>query len=124
VPGVPAEIELVAAMVLVGAPLAGNYLFPSVLTADIIDDDSARTGMRREATFYGAQNFVEKTATSVAPLILVLLLLLGDTAEDPLGIRLVGPVAGLIAAVGYFVFRSYELPDQVPARVLPLTPAG
>jgi GPH family glycoside/pentoside/hexuronide:cation symporter len=124
VPGVPAEAELIAAMVLVGAPLAGNYLFPSVLTADIIDDDSARTGMRREATFYGAQNFVEKTATSVAPLILVLLLLLGDTAADPLGIRLVGPVAGLIAAVGYFVFRRYELPDQVPGRVVPLTPAG
>jgi glycoside/pentoside/hexuronide:cation symporter, GPH family len=124
VPGIPAEAELIAAMVLVGAPLAGNYLFPSVLTADIIDDDSARTGMRREATFYGAQNFVEKTATSVAPLILVLLLLLGDTADDPLGIRLVGPVAGLIAAVGYLVFRRYELPDQIPARVAPLTPAG
>jgi GPH family glycoside/pentoside/hexuronide:cation symporter len=119
IPGVPAEAELIAAMVIVGAPLAGNYLFPAVLTADIIDDDSVRTGLRREATFYGAQNFVEKTATSFAPLILVLLLLLGDTAENPLGIRLVGPVAGLIAATGYLVFRRYELPDQVPARVLP-----
>jgi glycoside/pentoside/hexuronide:cation symporter, GPH family len=119
VPGIPAEAELVAVMVIVGAPLAGNYLFPAVLTADIIDDDSVRTGLRREATFYGAQNFVEKTATSLAPLILVLLLFLGDTAEDPLGIRLVGPVAGLIAAIGYLVFRRYELPDQVPARVLP-----
>jgi GPH family glycoside/pentoside/hexuronide:cation symporter len=122
VPGVPAEAELIVAMVIVGAPLAGNYLFPAVLTADIIDDDSTRTGLRREATFYGAQNFVEKTATSVAPLILVLLLLLGDTADNPLGIRLVAPVAGLIAATGYLVFRRYELPDQVPARVAPITP--
>jgi GPH family glycoside/pentoside/hexuronide:cation symporter len=123
VPGVPAEAELIAAMVIVGAPIAGNYLFPAVLTADIIDDDSARTGLRREATFYGAQNFVEKTATSLAPLILVLLLLFGDTADDPLGIRLVGPVAGVIAAMGYLIFRRYELPDQVPARVIPVTPA-
>lgn len=119
VPGLPAEVELVVAMVIVGAPLAGNYLFPATLTADIIDDDSVRLGLRREATYYGAQNFVEKTATSLAPLLLVLLLLLGDTADDPLGIRLVGPVAGLIVAIGYLVFRRYELPDQVPARVPP-----
>jgi GPH family glycoside/pentoside/hexuronide:cation symporter len=123
VPGIPVEVALVLLMVLVGLPVAGNYLFPAPLTADIIDYDSVRTGMRREATYYGAQNFVEKTATAVVPLLLFALLLFGDTEENPLGIHLVGPVAGVIVLGGYFVFRHYDLPDEVPGRELPATPA-
>jgi GPH family glycoside/pentoside/hexuronide:cation symporter len=122
---IPTEVALVALMVLVGLPVAGNYLFPAPLTADIIDYDSTRTGMRREATYYGSQNFVEKTATAVVPLLLFLLLLAGDSEADPLGIHLVGPVAGVIVLGGYFVFRGYDLPDEVPGRELPpTTPAG
>ncbi len=113
VPGLPAEVQILVVVVAVGAPLAGLYLFPATLTADIVDDDSARTGQRREATYYGAQNFVEKTATAVSPLLLALVLELGSTAEDPLGIRLVGPVAGLLVLVAWLLFRSYRLPDQV-----------
>jgi glycoside/pentoside/hexuronide:cation symporter, GPH family len=112
VPLVPAEAELLLLMVVVGVPIAGNYLFPPILTADIIEDDSARTGLRREATYYGAQNFVEKTATSFAPLFLVLLLLLGDTSDSTLGIRLVGPAAGAVTLFGYLIFRRYDLPDK------------
>lgn len=116
VPGIPREPQIVFLMALVGLPLAGVYLFPQTLTADICDDDALRTGLRREATFYGTQNVVEKTATSVAPLLLAALLLLGDTADDPLGIRLAGPVAGLIVLAGLFVFRRYDLPDEVRPR--------
>lgn len=113
VPGVPLEAEVLVVMVVIGAPLAGVFLFPATLTADIVDDDGLRTGMRREATYYGAQNFVEKTATSVSPLILALLLTFGDSAEDPLGIRLVGPAAALLVFIGYLVFRLYKLPDEI-----------
>jgi GPH family glycoside/pentoside/hexuronide:cation symporter len=112
IPIVPAEAELLLLMVALGVPIAGNYLFPATLTADIVEDDSARTGLRREATYFGAQNLVEKTATSFAPLFLVLLLLLGDTSDDTLGIRLVGPVAAAVALVGYLIFRRYDLPDE------------
>jgi GPH family glycoside/pentoside/hexuronide:cation symporter len=113
VPGLPKELQIVVVVAAVGAPLAGLYLFPATLTADIVDDDSAHTGMRREATYYGTQNFVEKTATAVAPLLLALVLQLGSSAEDPLGIRLVGPLAGLLVLVAWLLFRSYRLPDQV-----------
>jgi GPH family glycoside/pentoside/hexuronide:cation symporter len=117
VPRIPDEAQIIVFMALVGLPLAGVYLFPQALTADICDDDAQRTGMRREATYYGAQNVVEKIATSVTPLLLAGLLLLGDTGDDPLGIRLVGPVAALLVLAGLLVFRRYELPDEAaPAR--------
>jgi Na+/melibiose symporter-like transporter len=101
-------------MVVVGLPIAGNYLFPAPLTADIIDYDALQTGLRREATYYGAQNFVEKTTSALTPLLLGALLLLGQTAEDPLGIRLAGPAAALLVLAAWLVFRRYDLPDDVP----------
>jgi GPH family glycoside/pentoside/hexuronide:cation symporter len=114
-PAIPEAAQLIALMAVVGVPVAGVYLFPAALTADIVDDDGLRTGMRREAIYYGTQNFVEKTAGSLAPLLLAGLLLLGNTADNPLGIRLVGPVAGLVVLLGYLPFRRYELPDEVLA---------
>ena len=119
VPGIPETVQVLPAVAVIGAPLAGVYLFPSALTADIADYDTVRTGLRREGVYFGTQNFVEKTTTSATPLILSALRLLGDTAEDPLGIRLVGPVAGALVLVGYVVFRGYDLPDEV----LPPAPA-
>ena len=113
VPGIPAIVQVLVIMVVVGAPQAGVYLFPAALTADLADHDTVATGMRREATYFGAQNFVEKAAGALSPLLLASLLTLGNTAADPWGIRLVGPLAGLLVLAGYTMFRSYRLPDEM-----------
>jgi GPH family glycoside/pentoside/hexuronide:cation symporter len=115
IPHVPAAAEIVAIMALAGLPVAGIYLFPATLTADIIDYDYLRTGMRREATYYQLHSFVEQITTSLAPAFLAGLLILGDTASNPLGVRLVGPAAGLLVLIGYLVFRRYDLSDDVLA---------
>jgi GPH family glycoside/pentoside/hexuronide:cation symporter len=113
-PGIPVGAQLVLGMVAAGLPIAGNYLFPAPLTADIIDYDELRTGLRREATYYGAQNFVEKTTSALAPLLLGALLTLGRTADNPLGVRLAGPLAAVVVLVAWLSFRKYDLPDDVP----------
>jgi GPH family glycoside/pentoside/hexuronide:cation symporter len=115
VPVVPAEAQLVLLIALVGVPLAGAYLFPAALTADIIDEDESRSGLRREATYFGAQNLVEKTVTALTPLLLGLLLVLGRTTENSAGVRLAGLVAGAIVFCGYLVFRRYRLEDDPAA---------
>ena len=115
VPGVPKAAQILVVMALAGLPVAGVYLFPAPLTADIIDYDSLRTGFRREATYYQLHSFVEQIATSLAPAFLAGLLLLGDTAANPLGIRLTGPAAAVLVLVGYLAFRRYDLPDDVRA---------
>jgi hypothetical protein len=63
--------------------------------------------------FYATQNLFEKTAASFSPLLLSLLLLLGDSAMNPTGIRLVGPLAGAFAFLGFWMFRNYRLPSTV-----------
>lgn len=118
-PGIPVEAQLVLAAIVAGLPIAGNYLFPAPLIADIVDYDGIRTGLRREATYYGAQNFVEKTTSALAPLVLGLLLELGRTADDPLGVRLVGPVAGVLVLAGFLAFRRYDLSDDVLRTATP-----
>jgi hypothetical protein len=56
---------------------------------------------------------MEKWGNSLFAPILAALLLLGETADNPLGIRLVGPVAGVAAFIGLMFFRGYRLPDEV-----------
>jgi GPH family glycoside/pentoside/hexuronide:cation symporter len=118
-PGIPREAQVLVAAALIGAPIGAHFLFPVPLTADVIDDDSTKTNQRREATYLGASSFVERTATSIAPLVIVLLRLLGDTRGHTLGVRLVGPVGGLIIFGAYFLFRAYDVPDEVLERVQP-----
>ena len=93
--------------------MAGVNLLPRAITADITDYDELRTGMRLEGMFYATQNLFEKMGSSLAPLLLGLILLLGDTVSNPMGIRLVGPVAGVIAFFGYWTFRGYRLPGTI-----------
>jgi glycoside/pentoside/hexuronide:cation symporter, GPH family len=123
IPGIPVLAQVLVVLALVGAPMAAVFVFPGPMVADICDDDALRTGMRREGSFYGSLAFCEKLAGSFAPLLLGVILLLGNTAANPLGIRLVGPAAGLIVLAGYLSFRSYRLESPALISVSPF-PAG
>ncbi|HJO02699.1 MAG TPA: MFS transporter [Acidobacteriota bacterium] len=112
IPG-PAIAQALVFAALIGVPLAAVQTFPNALIADITDYDTLQTGMRREATYYATQAMFEKVASAFAPALLALLLFVGSTVENPLGVRLVGPVAGAATLVGYLVFRRYWLPDTV-----------
>lgn len=112
-PAIDPMVQAVVFALLIGIALAPAQTFPNALIADITDYDTVRTGLRREGTFYATQATIEKIAGAAGPGILIALLALGSTAEDPLGIRLVGPVAGILTLAGYFVFRRYWLPDVV-----------
>jgi len=118
-PWIPKEVQILVATALVAAPIGAHFLFPVPLTADVIDHDSGRTNLRREATYLGASTFVERMATSFAPPLLVLLRLLGDTPGRTLGVRLVAPVGGLIVLAGWLLFRAYDIPDEVRIRIPP-----
>lgn len=118
VPGIGVMAQSIVFVALAGLPLAAVFTFPNAIIADIIDYDEVRTGMRREALYYGAQNVVEKWTGALMFPIFAGVLLLGETPDNPLGIRLVGPIAGIMALLGWLSFRHYWLPDHVtPAAV-------
>ncbi len=115
---------------IAGLPMAAVFMLPKGLTADIADYDAMLTGERREAMFYATQNFFEKVTFALPPAFLALVLLLGDTTEDPLGLRLAPVLAGLLALMGIVLWHRYRLPDTVnretvaAAGLLPRAPAG
>ena len=113
VPVVPKLAQGILLAFLAGIPMAGVNLLPKAITADITDYDHIRTGMRREGMFYATQNLFEKIGSSFSPLVLAIVLRLGDTTANPLGLRMVGPAAGAIAFLGYWLFRGYRLPSTV-----------
>ena len=100
-------------MFIAGMPMAAVFLLPKGLTADIADYDALVRGERREAMFYATQNFFEKVTYALPPLLLSLVLQLGDSADDPLGIRLAPLVAGILVLVGFVLWPRYRLPDTV-----------
>jgi len=118
IPVIPRAVQAFLFVPFLGVPMAAVFTFPNALMADIIDYDELRTGMRREAMYYGTQATLEKMASALFPAILAGLLVLGGTAEDPLGIRLVGPVAGLAVLLAFFSFHGYRLPDTVSAETV------
>lgn len=96
-----------------GLPMAAVFLLPKAITADITDYDEMLTGERREALFYSTQNFFEKITFALPPLLLSLVLLLGDSPDDSLGIRLAPVLAGALAMAGFILWPRYKLPDTV-----------
>ena len=98
---------------IAGLPMAAVFMLPKGLTADIADYDAMLTGERREALFYATQNFFEKVTFALPPALLALVLLLGDTTENPLGIRLAPVLAGVLALLGVTLWHRYRLPDTV-----------
>ena len=106
VPGVPPLVQGMIFMAPVGLAMAGVFVFPNAIMADIIDYDATRTGERREGVYYAAQNLIETLVGALHALALAGLLLLGGTAEDPLGLRLVGPVAAAGIFLGWLIFRG------------------
>jgi GPH family glycoside/pentoside/hexuronide:cation symporter len=121
VPGIDPTLQTFFFAAFIGLPMAAVFTFPNAIMADIIDYDAIRTGMRREAMYYGSQATLEKAAAALYPPILAGLLVIGSTVENPLGIRLVGPVAGLLSLMAYSFFRGYRLPDTVTPETLELS---
>ena len=100
-------------MFIAGMPMAAVFLLPKGLTADIADYDALVRGERREAMFYSTQNFFEKITYALPPLLLSLVLQLGDSTENPLGIRLAPVMAGLLVLAGATLWPRYRLPDTI-----------
>ena len=102
--GIPGSVLGFALMALLGFPYSGLMVIPNVLVSEIIDDDYKRFAVRREAMFFGVQGLVNKLATAFASFAVgVLHDILGSTANQPLGITVVAPIAAAFSLVGFFV---------------------
>lgn len=115
-PGLPPTVQGVAYIALVGVPMAALFVLPNPIIGDIVDYDETRTGLRREGVYFGVEETLNKLGFALSTLIFgVVLDTFGFSTAQPLGIRLIGPIAGLAVLVGLVIFtRGYRLPDRIP----------
>ncbi len=107
---IPVHLQGMTFIAAAGIPLAGLFILPNALLADITDEDERNTGQRREAVYYGMQGLVMKGTIGLSALVLGLQLeTFGYSADSYLGILLIGPVAALCLLAGFFIFRLYPL---------------
>jgi GPH family glycoside/pentoside/hexuronide:cation symporter len=93
---------------LAALPVAVISVLQRPMIADVIDHDEALSGLRREALYNGMEGLFTRSASGLAWVVASLLFaFFGNTMDNPLGILLCGPVAGVILAVGVFLFRKY-----------------
>jgi GPH family glycoside/pentoside/hexuronide:cation symporter len=95
---------------LAGIPVATLFVLPNAMIADLVDYDENLTGSRREAMYFGMQGLMTKFAIALSFIVSGFLFrTFGYSAAAPLGILLLGPVAGVFVLAGLLIFRKYPI---------------
>lgn len=98
---------------LLSVPIAAHLVLPMAILSDIIDYDRKNSGERKEGIYFSAQGFLQKMATALSMGIMGLLFqYFGCEEGNHLGINLLGPICGILAFIGYLIFRHYPLDRQ------------
>jgi GPH family glycoside/pentoside/hexuronide:cation symporter len=104
-PGPSPLLQVALLVAVLGITMSAAFVLPPALMADIIDHDEEVTGHRREAVYYGTEQGAQKIGIALSTVILTQVLeTFGNTQDEPLGIRLIGPIAAVLIAVGFLVF--------------------
>lgn len=97
-----------AVMGLAGIPLAGLFIIPDTLTAAVSDLEEKLSGQRREGMYFGTHGLVHKITLGLSTLVAAMLMhFYGQTAAQPLGLQLTGPVAAIFILIGLLIFSRY-----------------
>ena len=110
-PGAPGDafnlVVCIGALGLFGIPAAALMVLPHVVVSQLIDADAKRTGSSRAAMFFGVQGLLTKWVYGLSTWCFTFLLAsYGNSAQEPWGVVLVGPVAGALCllSLGFYAF--------------------
>jgi len=128
-PGDPGDTFNVGIIVFLtamkGLSIAGFMILPTVMLGQLIDLDESRTGANRAAMFYGVQGLFTKWVYAAAAAILSFLLsAYGRSAAEPLGVQLIGPVAGAFCLIGaglYFLYPEHQVREEAGQPFTPMS---
>ena len=91
-----------------GLAIAGIMILPTVILGQLIDLDQARTGTGRAAMYYGVQGLMTKWVYAASAAVMSYLLsAYGRSAAEPLGVLLIGPVAGGLCLIAAGFYACY-----------------
>ena len=110
--GASAAWQGYALIALAGPPIAGLFVLPNAILADIAEEHGRATGHRSEGMFFALQGLVFNGTTSLAAVALgVLLERFGYAPGNALGLRIVPAVAAVSVVLGALVFTRF--PERI-----------
>ena len=111
IPAAP-EILLYALGIAAAFPLAVFGILPNALIGDVVE----REGPELSGMFYGLRAFVMKVGIAGANLLFPSLLLLGKSAENPIGVQATAWSALLFCIGGWYFFSKFR---EAPPVITP-----
>lgn len=103
------EFQIYALVILVAVPLAALNILPIAILADVIEEDSRRTGENKEAIYFAVRYFFVKIAQTLGIAFFAMFLIYGKDVGNDLGVRLngvLGFVLCLLASLAFTRFRD------------------
>jgi GPH family glycoside/pentoside/hexuronide:cation symporter len=113
----PLRAQGILWITLQAVAMAGVTMLPPAFGAEVTDYDEDLTGQRREGTYYATWGLLDQVINGVASAMLPLILLLGRSQSDPqgpLGVRLIGPLSGIMMFAAFLIFLKYPLRHDSP----------
>ncbi len=104
------KAQCISWAVLQAVAISGIVVLSNAFVAEITDGDETATGQHREGVYFAVMKVLDHLFSGVALLILPIILLLGRSSQaplGPLGVRMIGVVAGVFMLIGFFVFSRY-----------------
>lgn len=111
--------QSMAVFAVIGMAVAGFYILPFALLADVVDYDERITGHRREALYVGFQGTFQKAALGLSSFQFSLLAYLGSDHISITGLKLVALSAGIACLLGCLLFLGYPLRDRAGRLAMP-----
>jgi GPH family glycoside/pentoside/hexuronide:cation symporter len=91
-------------------PTAVLGLLPMAMAGDMAQADAQKTGIYKNASYYGMKTFMMKMGIALTSLIFPSLLLLGNTPDNSTGIRLVAFVSVITSVLSVILLMKYKDP--------------
>ncbi len=108
---VPPKVWMIGVALVASFPSAVLIIIPNVMLSEISEEDTLKTGQRREAMFFGTQGFFMKLNLGVSGAVIAgLYSVFGKDIANPLGVRLTPVVGAGVALIGLLVMLSYKEP--------------
>lgn len=86
---------------------ASFFILPNAMLPDVIAQGKIQD--RREAMYFGARGLLVEISIGAGSLLAGALLMLGKTPDQPLGVQLAFPIAGLFAWAAAWAFSFYPI---------------
>jgi glycoside/pentoside/hexuronide:cation symporter, GPH family len=113
---IPLWLSGILLVLLNTLPMAIFGILPMALVSDMATEDAHESGKFRAATFFGVKFFTMKIGLSLTSLLFPTLLLLGNSVENNIGVRLTAIVGMFGCVAAYFLMRRVHEPKAEPIR--------